>query len=451
MFLEKLKPEGSETKTKETSSNKSDLNNNNKESTNGNSQSKPQVNKNDTKAKTADQSNSNKPVKKDQVDISDKESAKPKKTKTKVKERPASKGSSSSEESAMKRRSSTPPSLSSSFKILPPIQKEIEEDRPVESYDFKQEEDLSDFCQLRLRNFSSRTLDLMLLELRKMDRDREKIIHPATVENLVHKYNVPITPCIDTLLDNFEDKTYGGLVNYEDLMQYLQNKRQISHKKDQWPHIQDYFEKNQQPRNQTVTITKGRTNPRQDSPEETPKKKLQRSKSWTDERENDLLRGLNKSLADQKVDVDRLSEILHSKDHYGNGQVSNQQIQDSLRQLGVNFEKSLVIQWMKSADMIGRGIYSIPVLIETMKLATNNNVVMTPVRSKRKHMSSSESNLHKVGKSQPVDNTWRHILDLNSSLPRQKSKSSSDDREVRLKNVMRLKSAMYSSYNQHQV
>ena len=35
-------------------------------------------------------------------------------------------------------------------------------------------------------------------------------------------------------------------------------------------------------------------------------------------------------------------------------------------------------------------------------------------------------------------------------MPRQKTKSSSDDREVRLKNVMRLKSALYSSLAQHQ-
>ena len=46
----------------------------------------------------------------------------------------------------------------------------------MESYDFDDETDLSSFCQLRLRDVSSRTLDVFLLELRKIDRDRDKML-----------------------------------------------------------------------------------------------------------------------------------------------------------------------------------------------------------------------------------------------------------------------------------
>ena len=51
---------------------------------------------------------------------------------------------------------------------------------------------------------------------------------------------------------------------------------------------------------------------------------------------------------------------MRSKDHYGNDQLSGQQVQDSLRRLGIKIDKSVLTKWMKAADMIGRGIYSIP-------------------------------------------------------------------------------------------
>lgn len=357
-----------------------------------------------------------------------------------------------SDSEEMKRRSTSPSSLSSSFKILPPIKKESLEDKPVESFNFNEEGDLSDFCQVRLRNFSSRTLDLMLLEMRKMDRDREKIIHPATVENLVHKYNVPITPCLDNLLLKFEDKNFNGLVNYEDMMQYLQNKKHVANKNSK--SLQEYFEVDQplqQPRDQTVTLRKGRTSTRQTSAYK-PKK---RSKSWTEEKENDLITDLAQALGDQFRQVERLAEVMRGKDHYGNDQLSGQQIQDSLRQVGIRIDKTVLNKWIKSADMIGKGIFSIPVLLETMtnaaRVAENGQLSNQSGKMARRHksdISKSSGNLNQ--RSQPQDDTWKHILDLNAYIPKQKSKSTNDDREIRLKNVMRLKSAMYSSYNQHQ-
>ena len=109
------------------------------------------------------------------------------------------KAEKNSEDSEMKRRSTSPPSLSSSYRLLPPIKKENEvfrreeiikfyikvltfkEDRPVSSYDFHKDEDLESFCRLRLRHYSSRSLDLMLLEMRKLDRDRQTCVRCLTM------------------------------------------------------------------------------------------------------------------------------------------------------------------------------------------------------------------------------------------------------------------------------
>ena len=47
-------------------------------------------------------------------------------------------------------------------------------------------------------------------------------------------------------------------------------------------------------------------------------------------------------------------------------------------------------------------------------------------------------------------NHWKGLLDLNSSLPRQKMKDSMVDSSMKQKHVVRLKAAMYQSYKQCQ-
>ena len=70
----------------------------------------------------------------------------------------------------------------------------------------------------RMGNISERTLNMMLMEMRKLDRDRERIIHPSTLDNLVQKYKLSISPCLPRLKEKFEDKTYPGFTNYENVV-----------------------------------------------------------------------------------------------------------------------------------------------------------------------------------------------------------------------------------------
>ena len=71
-----------------------------------------------------------------------------------------------------------------------------------------------------MRKISERTLNIMLMEMRKLDRDRERIIHPSTLDNLVQKYKLPITPCLTRLKQKFEDENYPGYTNYEDVIRF---------------------------------------------------------------------------------------------------------------------------------------------------------------------------------------------------------------------------------------
>ena len=56
--------------------------------------------------------------------------------------------------------------------------------------------------------------------MRKLDRDRERIIHPSTLDNLVQKYKLPITPCLTRLKQKFQDENYPDYTNYEDVIRF---------------------------------------------------------------------------------------------------------------------------------------------------------------------------------------------------------------------------------------
>ena len=133
-----------------------------------------------------------------------------------------------------KANKSSPSSLSSSYKILPPItnfeQVRFRDDDNIDLLEssqgelcdeetaFDTETKLSDFCKIRMRKVSERTLNIMLMEMRKLDRDRERIIHSSTLDNLVQKYKLPISPCLSKLKQKFEDETLPGFTNYEHLV-----------------------------------------------------------------------------------------------------------------------------------------------------------------------------------------------------------------------------------------
>ena len=65
-----------------------------------------------------------------------------------------------------------------------------------------------------------RTVDLMIMEMRKLDRDRDRVLIPDTVMSLLEKYHIYISQeCLQYLLDKYEDRDmFKGMINYEDLV-----------------------------------------------------------------------------------------------------------------------------------------------------------------------------------------------------------------------------------------
>ena len=87
--------------------------------------------------------------------------------------------------------------------------------------------DLNAFVKERMGSVASRTMDLMVMEMRKLDRDRDRVLVPDTVTSVLGKYNIDLGDAVTgILMERFEDrKEFRGMVNYEDMVRYLEEMR----------------------------------------------------------------------------------------------------------------------------------------------------------------------------------------------------------------------------------
>ena len=148
--------------------------------------------------------------------------------------------------------------------------------------------------------------------------------------------------------------------------------------------------------------------------------------------------------------------MMRSKDHYGNDQLSGQQVSASLRAVGLTVERSAFASWLRSADTIGKGIYSIPGLLEVMAQAVKRakGEEGRPTRDKRIPEVQERRDKAQALVAAPLTNantkeedmSWQQLLDLNSSLPRVRGRG--EDGGLRLRNLARLRTAMEQSYKQ---
>ena len=158
------------------------------------------------------------------------------------------------------------------------------------------------------------------------------------------------------------------------------------------------------------------------------------------------MKDLSLCLENKMVDVDKLGSMMRGKDHYGNDQLSKQQVNACLRVAGISLERTIKERWMKAGDIIEKGIYSIPVLIEILDKAVALNKQEKDTKSW-----DNKEDYNNNGKEERLtaadDEEWKVLLSLNSSLPRQKNTMT--DRNSLQNNIGKLRGAMYGSYNQH--
>ena len=101
------------------------------------------------------------------------------------------------------------------------------------------------------------------------------------------------------------------------------------------------------------------------------------SRSWSAGQEADLLHDLALCVGKQTIDIKKLGMLMRGKDHYGNDQLSKQQVSASLRVAGISLDRPILARWMKAADIVENGIYSIPALLDILE-----NAAADPNRNK---------------------------------------------------------------------
>ena len=66
-----------------------------------------------------------------------------------------------------------------------------------------------------MQNISDKTLHLILLEMRKEDKDSNKMLHFSAINRIIQKFELPISPCLTVMNKKFEDEANPGFTNYE--------------------------------------------------------------------------------------------------------------------------------------------------------------------------------------------------------------------------------------------
>lgn len=237
---------------------------------------------------------------------------------------------------------------------------------------------------------SNRTLEAMLREMRKTDRDRDRVLRPDQVKAAVEKYKLPIMDVLDYLLGRYADNTFQGMVNYEDMIQCLiANKSKADQKS-----MPVAKEEQEQEKSQDLNVTQTSFSSQQTV--------------FGDRDDAKLIMDLGQAIAaSPKFDLAKFRESLETKDMYGNGQVSKQHVIQATNHCKLTVTKTVLGRWLTSCDPISRGIYSIPKLVGYLERSSCPAVV-----ERKKQVSSAAAGRHfpldasmKSTKSLPTEKT----------------------------------------------
>ncbi len=73
-----------------------------------------------------------------------------------------------------------------------------------------------------------RAFDNALIEMRRGDRDRDRVVGPAQLEAVLDRYKIPVGEVLEPLEKKFSDKDFDGQINYEDFMRYLMQAKEAA-------------------------------------------------------------------------------------------------------------------------------------------------------------------------------------------------------------------------------
>ena len=102
----------------------------------------------------------------------------------------------------------------------------LHDDDDYDHLDFNRRDQLESFCRSRLNRVTGRTLYILLMEMRKADLSRDRVLDPDTIDQMVARFGIPLAPCMKQLHARFRDKRFVRSTNYENLLRFLEARRE---------------------------------------------------------------------------------------------------------------------------------------------------------------------------------------------------------------------------------
>ena len=87
------------------------------------------------------------------------------------------------------------------MKVLATLQREniLHQDEDYDHLDFSRRDQLDTFCRARLNRVTGRTLYIVLMEMRRMDVSRDRVLDPVVINQIMETFGIPLSPCMPQL------------------------------------------------------------------------------------------------------------------------------------------------------------------------------------------------------------------------------------------------------------
>ena len=96
------------------------------------------------------------------------------------------------------------------MKVLATLQREniLHQDEDYDHLDFSRRDQLDTFCRARLNRVTGRTLYIVLMEMRRMDVSRDRVLDPVVINQIMETFGIPLSPCMPQLHALFRNGSY---------------------------------------------------------------------------------------------------------------------------------------------------------------------------------------------------------------------------------------------------
>ena len=288
------------------------------------------------------------------------------------------------------------------------------EDEDYDHLDFNRQDQLESFCRSRLNRVTGRTLYILLMEMRKADLSRDRVLDPAVIDQMVGRFGIPLSPCMKQLHAKFRDKRFVRSTNYENLMRFLETRREERQRLGP-DEIQDL----------SLSSHPSHYQPQHSRGKRASQNRLSLAMMVEDA---SLVRNLQDSLARQIIDIDLLANDMMEV-AVGPDQVRVEEAVRVLQEHNVNLNRGLLGRMINYSKTFSNSSCSIQKMMKILRTALEP--CLEPEDPEPRVRESQTT----VGLQQPAQG--------------RRERKQRRDLDMKVKYTARLKQALYQSIKQH--